>query len=239
MQFIASRHTRPMTTEEERIIADGARQGDQRCIDRLILANYRFVAQVAIQMKGRGVEIEDLIGEGVIGLRRAIETFDPTSGNKFISYAVWWIRRYMIAATRDQTMAVQLPANYHIKLKGKTEAQTEAHAEAIRQVRSSPSLNSMMDAGMDLPSSDPETDALAEDSRNRQLIETLLEGLEDIDQVIIRSRYGIRTGTPEDLQSIGDRHGLSKERIRQRQAKAETELRRQVVRRNLQADRKV
>lgn len=239
MNLISPRYTVPLTREQERSTIEKARCGDQDSIDSLILSNYRFLVKVAHTFRRRGVDVEDLISEGILGLRRAVDIFDPATGNRFISYAVWWIRRYIITAIREQGLTVQLPANYYVNYRGKSEAQIEAHAKSIRSVKSSPSIDGLMTAGIDMIDSGPRADKVAEESRNAALIDTLMAGMDDIDKTIIRSRYGLGSGHVEQLQSLGDRYGVSKERIRQRQLKAEDAMRCGIRRRNRDARSKL
>lgn len=96
---------------EERDLSRRARQGDKKARRRLIESNLRLVISVAKKYRGRGVSFEDLIQEGNAGLIRAVEKFDPTLGNRFSTYATWWIRQGMTRAIADQARTVRLPAH--------------------------------------------------------------------------------------------------------------------------------
>jgi RNA polymerase primary sigma factor len=97
--------------EEEVTLAQRIAKGEQAAKERLIKANLRFVVSVAKKYKNLGLNLEDLISEGNIGLIRAAESFDHTRGFKFISYAVWWIRQSITLAISEKRRLVRLPAN--------------------------------------------------------------------------------------------------------------------------------
>jgi RNA polymerase primary sigma factor len=100
-----------ITAEEEVELSVRIKKGDEIALEKLVLANLRFVVSVAKQYQNRGVSFSDLINEGNLGLVKAAGKFDETKGFKFISYAVWWIRQSMTQAISEQTRIVRLPIN--------------------------------------------------------------------------------------------------------------------------------
>lgn len=100
-----------ISPDEEVLLAERIRKGDKTALDKLTRANLRFVVSVAKQYQGQGLSLSDLINEGNLGLIKAAQRFDPTRGFKFISFAVWWIRQYILQALAENSRIIRLPIN--------------------------------------------------------------------------------------------------------------------------------
>src|ERR1700745_3474864 len=111
-QYLSDIAKIPMVTpQEEVILTQKIKQGDQAALERLTSANLRFVVSVAKQYESSGLTLGDLINEGNLGLIKAAKRFDETKGFKFISYAVWWIRQSIMDAINHDARMVRIPAN--------------------------------------------------------------------------------------------------------------------------------
>lgn len=238
-----------VSPEEEVELAQRIRKGDQRALEKLTRANLRFVVSVAKQYQNQGLSLPDLINEGNLGLIKAAEKFDETRGFKFISYAVWWIRQSILQALAEQSRIVRLPLNQVGSLNKINKALSKFEQENERQP-SSDELSEMIDVPKDkisdtlrvsgrpvsvdapfvegednslldvLPNTDsPSADrGLVNESLNTE-IERALSTLSSREREIIKSFFGI--GCQEmTLEEIGERFGLTRERVRQIKEKA-------------------
>ncbi len=111
---------KPLSREEEQILAQKAKKGDKEAINKLVNANLKFVVKVAAKYQNRGLTLSELISEGNMGLIKAIEKFEPDKHNKLISYAVWWIKQKILFALAEKTNVIRMPlgkANIASKIK--------------------------------------------------------------------------------------------------------------------------
>ena len=243
-----------ITVEEEVELAQRIKKGDQDALEKLTRANLRFVVSVAKQYQNQGLSLPDLINEGNLGLIKAAEKFDETRGFKFISYAVWWIRQSILQALAEQSRIVRLPLNQVGSLNKINKAFSRFEQEHERKP-SPEELASTLDltadkvsdtlrvsgrhVSVDAPFVDGEDNSLLDvlvnnDSPNadRTLIQEslakeihrALATLTEREADIIRLFFGI--GCQEmTLEEIGERFGLTRERVRQIKEKAIRRLR--------------
>ena len=253
-----------LTPEEEVDLARRIKQGDQDSLHRLTRANLRFVVSVAKKYQGQGLSLADLINEGNYGLIKAAQRFDETRGFKFISYAVWWIRQAILQALAEQSRVVRLPLNRigTISKIRKTSArlaqeherapnleeladELEIDVEKVREAMQHTGRHLSMDAPFNEDDDNSLLDVLPSDegiSPDDQLldesvkidIERALSLLHPREAEITRLYFGIGREHPLTLEEIGQRFGLTRERVRQIKEKALRKLRQKHRREELQ-----
>ena len=243
-----------ITVEEEVELAQRIRKGDQRALEKLTRANLRFVVSVAKQYQNQGLSLPDLINEGNLGLIKAAEKFDETRGFKFISYAVWWIRQSILQALAEQSRIVRLPLNQVGSLNKINKAFSRFEQEHERRP-SPEELAETLDLpaekvadtlrvsgrhiSVDAPFVEGEDNSLLDvlvndDSPvadktliNESLsteVERALATLTERERDIIRLFFGINCQVMT-LEEIGEKFGLTRERVRQIKEKASRRLR--------------
>lgn len=244
-----------LTHDEERELADRVRAGDSGAAERLICANLRFVVSVAKMYQHQGVALADLINEGNLGLVRAAEKFDGAKGAKFVSYAVWWIRRAIHEALADHGRAVRVPLSrvgvfHRIRRRadamrqelGRDPTQREiAHemqvsedevATSTRVSRDALSLDAPLiegDAATLLDYLPGELEAEREEEQaegaRSSTVEQAMGKLRVRDAQVLRLYFGFETNEPMTLEDIGGRFGITRERVRQIKERALSRLR--------------
>lgn len=141
-----------ITPEEEVLLAERIKQGDQKALEKLTNSNLRFVVSVAKQYQNQGLSLSDLINEGNLGLIKAAQRFDETRGFKFISYAVWWIRQSILQALAEQSRIVRLPLN-KVGLSNKI---IKAYSQLEQEFEREPSTEELAEL-LNLPTDEIET----------------------------------------------------------------------------------
>ncbi|MBS9768454.1 MAG: RNA polymerase sigma factor RpoD/SigA [Flavobacteriaceae bacterium] len=243
-----------ITVEEEVELAQRIRQGDRKALEKLTRANLRFVVSVAKQYQNQGLTLPDLINEGNLGLIKAAEKFDETRGFKFISYAVWWIRQSILQALAEQSRIVRLPLNQVGSLNKINKAFSRFEQENERRPSAeeladdlelsadkiadtmkvsgrhisvdAPFVegedNSLLDVlvNSDSPNAD---NVLIQESLGRE-IDRALSTLTEREASIVKHFFGVGC-TEMTLEEIGDKFGLTRERVRQIKEKAIRRLR--------------
>ncbi|MDR2847940.1 MAG: RNA polymerase sigma factor RpoD/SigA [Bacteroidales bacterium] len=243
-----------ITVEEEVELAQRIRKGDRQALEKLTRANLRFVVSVAKQYQNQGLSLPDLINEGNLGLIKAAEKFDETRGFKFISYAVWWIRQSILQALAEQSRIVRLPLNQVGSLNkinkafSKFEQENERIPSAeeladVLELTKEKIADTMRVSGrhvsVDAPFIEGEDNSLLDvlvnnDSpvadralMNESLVREIdraLATLTERERDIVKLFFGI--GAQEmTLEEIGEKFGLTRERVRQIKEKAIRRLR--------------
>ena len=247
-------HEQLLTTDEEVELAKRIRNGDREALEKLTKANLRFVVSVAKQYQNQGLSLPDLSNEGNMGLIKAAEKFDETRGFKFISYAVWWIRQSILQAIAEQSRIVRLPLNqvssvnkinrvanrFEQENERKPSIQELAEQVDIPQEKiedavkvngrhvsmdapfSESDENSLLDVLVNDDSPMADRELVMESLRNE--IKQALKSLNDRERMILEAFFGI--DQPEmTLEEIGEKFGLTRERVRQIKEKAIRRLR--------------
>jgi len=253
-----------ITAQEEVILAQKIREGDQAALERLTKTNLRFVVSVAKQYQNQGLTLGDLINEGNLGLIKAAKRFDETKGFKFISYAVWWIRQSILSAVAEQSRIVRLPLNQVgtlskiRKSSSKLEQQFErvpTPEELAEDLETTPEKisDSLSNAGrhlsFDAPfvtgeentlldvmqSTEADTDSELITNSLSQEIKRSMGILAERERQVLVLFFGLNSVTAHSLEEIGEKFSLTRERVRQIKDKALMRLRQNSKSRLLQS----
>lgn len=233
-----------LTREEEADLARKAATGDKKARDKLIVANLRFVLRVAEEYKGRGIEIEDLVSEGNLGLMDAVKRFDEKRGVRLITYAVYWIRQSISRAVSEKSGAIRLPMNkvneLHALKKKKEVLEVSKVSSKTKNPEEEEKFHTLLNASSDSVSLDAKAKSASTfrikdfiaDSKNltpeenamllsmKKELNAALSSLKARDKKILQMRYGLNDGKEMSLREIGNKMCLSKERVRQLEAQA-------------------
>ena len=252
-----------LSREEEIELAKRAKAGDKEALKKLVESNLRFVVSVAKKYLGCGLPLHDLIAEGILGLIEAARRFDPDKGVKFISYAVWWIRQSIMQALAQQTGAVKIPVKQAVLVNKITrsygellkklgrEPTTEELAEYVgmdpKEIERLISI-CQVPLSLDTPIGDEEdttfkdflkgegTAEVEERVVQEELkpsIQEMLEQLTPQEKKIIIMRFGLDGNEPKTLREIGEKLGISRERVRQLETRAKKKMREYALRKKL------
>lgn len=212
----------------------------KRLLNELVVGNLRFVITIAKLYQGQGLDLMDLISEGNIGLIKAADRFDPNSGLKFISYAVWWVKQSIMASLNENARMIRLPSNIIQDEQKKRKNQPKADDQFFINyeddgsdmvlphcVNLSDEINDEGDQLIDIiinkDADDPES-FLKTKEEVRKRVDMMLSILDPREKVIIEKSYGL-TGVEMNLEDLGEEFGCTKERIRQLRDKALKKLR--------------
>jgi len=244
-----------LTAAEELSLAQRKADGDEYAKERLIEANLRLVVSIAKRYTGRGMSFLDLVQEGNLGLIKGVEKFDYTKGYKLSTYATWWIRQSVTRALADQARTIRVPVhmvetiNKMSKMQRKLTLElgyepsvaelaealdmTEDKVMEIMQIAREP-------ASLETPIGEEDDSNLGdfvadnnvltpegnvESVMLREHIDTLLKDLKERERQVIVLRFGLEDGHPRTLEEVGKEFNVTRERIRQIEAKALRKLR--------------
>ena len=248
----------PLTREEETKLAARLKRRRPEDKDRLITSNLGFVIMIAGEYRGLGIPFEDLINEGNLGLIEAAQRYDPARGVRFITYAVWWIRKAILKSIADHATVVRIPSYRRKKMRQVRDAEQALRGALGR----SPDRGELADqlsgavAALDellrtnpreISIDDPAApdsarnigDLIADESvaspelhmlqeEDGRLVRRAMAHLTEMERRIIRERFGMHGKPPMTLNEIGGKLGISRERVRQIEVQAKEKIRRSI-----------
>lgn len=247
-----------LTPQEEIQLAARIKKGDKKAREQMIKANLRLVVKIARDYEGIGLPLLDLISEGNIGLMKAVERFDPAKGGKLSTYGSWWIKQSIKRALANQSKTIRLPVHLvdkiskmrRIAMRLQEELGREPTDEELaEELGMTPARVSQMrlaairPASLDAPIGDEDSNNFAEvvqdenaDTPYEQLEDKTVTGmlqemvtkLDPREATILRYRFGLDGGTEKTLEEVGEKFGVTRERVRQIQNIALRKLRRMI-----------
>ncbi len=247
-----------LTPQEEIVLAAKIKKGDKKAREQMIKANLRLVVKIARDYEGIGLPLLDLISEGNIGLMKAVERFDPKKGGKLSTYGSWWIKQSIKRALANQSKTIRLPVHLvdkiskmrRVGMKLQEELGREATDEEladeldmtaarVRQMR----LAAIRPASLDAPIGDDDSNNFSdvvedenatspygnlEDKTVTDMLQDMVKHLDTREATILRYRFGLDGGAEKTLEEVGEKFGVTRERVRQVQNLALRKLRKMI-----------
>ena len=247
-----------LTPEEEIELAARIKKGDKKAREHMIKANLRLVVKIARDYEGIGLPLLDLISEGNIGLMKAVERFDPKKGGKLSTYGSWWIKQSIKRALANQSKTIRLPVHLVDKISkmrrislrlqeelGREPTDSELGEELgltsarIAQMR----LAAIRPASLDAPIGDEDSNSFSEvvedenaaspydkleDKTVTDMLQDMVKHLDPREATILRYRFGLDGGSEKTLEEVGEKFGVTRERVRQIQNLALRKLRKMI-----------
>lgn len=247
-----------LTPDEEIELAAKIKKGDKKAREDMIKANLRLVVKIAHDYEGLGLPLLDLINEGNIGLMKAVERFDPAKGGKLSTYGSWWIKQSIKRALANQSKTIRLPVHLVDKISkmrrtamrlqeefGREPTDDELAEELgisaarVAQLRTA----AIRPASLDAPIGDDESNNFAEvvqdenaftpyeqleDKTITRMLQEMIKTLDPREATILRYRFGLDGGPEKTLEEVGQKFGVTRERVRQIQNIALSKLRKMI-----------
>ena len=247
-----------LTPQEEIQLAARIKRGDKKAREQMIKANLRLVVKIARDYEGIGLPLLDLISEGNIGLMKAVERFDPKKGGKLSTYGSWWIKQSIKRALANQSKTIRLPVHLVDKISkmrrlamrlqeelGREPTDEELADELdvtplrVRQMR----LAAIRPASLDAPIGDDDSNNFSdvvedenaatpyedlEDKTVTGMLQEMVRHLDARESTILRYRFGLDGGSEKTLEEVGEKFGVTRERVRQIQNLALRKLRKMI-----------
>jgi RNA polymerase primary sigma factor len=247
-----------LTVQEEIDLAKRIKKGDKKAREHMIKANLRLVVKIARDYDGIGLPLLDLISEGNIGLMKAVERFDPKKGGKLSTYGSWWIKQSIKRALANQSKTIRLPVHLVDKISkmrrmsmklqeifGREPTDEELAAELgttaarVSMMRTA----SIRPASLDAPVGDDDSNSYSEivmderavspyddleDKTVTGMLQDMVKHLDDREATILRYRFGLDGGNEKTLEEVGEKFGVTRERVRQIQNLALRKLRKMI-----------
>jgi RNA polymerase primary sigma factor len=247
-----------LTPQEEIELAARIKKGDKKAREQMIKANLRLVVKIAHDYEGLGLPLLDLINEGNIGLMKAVERFDPAKGGKLSTYGSWWIKQSIKRALANQSKTIRLPVHLVDKISkmrrtamrlqevfGREPTDEELgeelgiSASRVAQLRTA----AIRPASLDAPIGDDDSNNFAEVVQDEnadtpyehleektvtRMLQEMVKTLDEREATILRYRFGLDGGPEKTLEEVGQRFGVTRERVRQIQNIALAKLRKMI-----------